>query len=196
MAYSDFTMPQVQERFGLSINDYADLFGEVAPVEPPAGLADLLARFVPLASTGNEKLRSELVVAPVLAEFKIRHKDRVSLFSGIDFVVDKEVGLAGRCDFLLARSPRQLVLEAPVCVVAEAKNDDLLSGVPQCLAGMVAAQRFNAAAGHSGPVFGAATTGELWRFLRLDGTVARVDATSYPIQDLPKLFGILSAIAL
>ena len=105
MAYSDFTMPQVQERFGLTINDYADLFGAVAPVEPPAGLADLLARFVPLASTGNEKLRSELVVAPVLAEFKLRHRDRVSLFSGIDFVVDKAVGLAGRCDFLLARSP-------------------------------------------------------------------------------------------
>jgi hypothetical protein len=61
---------------------------------------------------------------------------------------------------------------------------------------MVAAQRFNAAAGDPGPVYGLVTSGLLWRFLRLDGPVAAVDATEYPVQDLGKRFGILTAIAL
>jgi hypothetical protein len=40
------------------------------------------------------------------------------------------------------------------------------------------------------------TTGVLWRFLRLDGTTARVDGVEYPIQAPRRVFGILRAVAL
>ncbi len=36
----------------------------------------------------------------------------------------------------------------------------------------------------------------LWRFLKLEGTTARVDAEEYPIQAVRKIFGILTVIAL
>ena len=73
----------------------------------------------------------------------------------------------------------------------------MVAGIPQCLAEMVAARRFNECAGTPlGAVYGIVTTGILWRFLKLEGTTARVDAEEYPIQGARKIFGILTAIAL
>lgn len=197
MAYTDFTLSSLKKQFALTVSDTGDLFSATRPADAPVGLATLVARNLPLAfNINNEKAKSELVVAPLLAEFKFLHPDRVGLFSGTEFNVDKEAGLAGRCDFILTRSPSQLILEAPGCVVVEAKNDDLVAGLPQCLAEAVAAQRFNERDGLSGPVYGAVTNGLLWRFLRLDGSAVVIDPTEHSVRDLPKLFGILTAIAL
>ncbi len=198
MPYSDFTIAELKRRFQLTIGESADLFGGEAEADLPVGLAETLARYLPLAMNVNtEKARSELVISPVLVEFKLMHRDRISLFSGIDFNVDEAVGLKGRCDFILARSPEQLALDSPVCVLVEAKNEDIVAGIPQCLAEMVAAQRFNERAGTPlAAIYGAVTTGMIWRFLKLEGTSARVDAVEYPIQNPRKIFGILTAVAL
>jgi hypothetical protein len=198
MAYSDFTLTELKQRFRLSIHEEDNLFAEVAEAELPATLADLLARYLPLAVNVNtEKARSELMIAPVLVEFKLLHRDRVSLFSGIDFTVDEAAGLKGRCDYILSRNPEQLALTAPVCVLVEAKNENIVAGIPQGLAEMVAAQKFNAQQKlPEGPVYGVVTTGTLWRFLRLEGTTASVDVVEYPIQSARKIFGILTMIAL
>ncbi len=198
MAYSDFTLADLRHRFGLTVAEGGDLFADVGEVDLPPGLADTLARYLPLAlNLTTEKARSELLIAPLLVELKLRHADRLSLFSGIDFTVDAAAGLSGRCDFILARSPQQLALTAPACVLVEAKNENIVGGVPQCLAEMVAAQRFNAAEGAApAPVYGAVTTGMLWRFAILDGTRAMVDSVEYPIQSPRRVFGILTHIAL
>ena len=45
-------------------------------------------------------------------------------------------------------------------------------------------------------VYGVVTTGVLWRFLKLEGTKAAVDAVEYPIQSVRKIFGILTTVAL
>lgn len=198
MPYSDFTIPELKRRFGLVVDESADLFADVPAAELPPVLADALARYLPLAVNVNtEKARSELVIAPVLVEFKLLYRDRVGLFSGIEFNVDEAAGLKGRCDYILSRNPEQLVLSAPVCVLVEAKNENIVAGIPQCLAEMVAAQKFNAGEGErAGTIYGAVTTGVLWRFLRLDGNLARVDAVEYPIQGAPRIFGILTRITL
>lgn len=196
MAYSDFTLPLVKQRFGLAIDERTDLFAAVPDAAPPPGLADTLSRYLPLALNLNtEKARSELLIAPVLVEFKLLHRDRIAVFSGIEFNVDEAAGLKGRCDFILARNPEQLDLTAPLCVLVEAKNENIIGGIPQCLAEMVAAQRFNERSGIAqDAVFGIVTTGMQWRFLKLAGTNANVDVTEYPIQGLPKLIGILTHV--
>ncbi len=198
MAYSDFTIHEVRARLGLTIAGGGDLFAGLAEADLPRNLADTLSRYLPLALDLNtEKARSELLIAPLLIELKLGYADRLSLFSGIDFPVDAALGLTGRCDYILARSPQQLALTAPACVLVEAKAENIVAGIPQCLAEMAAAQRFNAAAGlPAGPIFGAVTTGLLWRFLRLDGTLARVDGVEYPIQSPRRVFAVLQAIAL
>ncbi len=198
MAYSDFTIAELKQRFQLAIEEADNLFAHVAEVDLPATLSDALARYLPLAlNLSTEKARSELVIAPVLVEFKLRHRDRVSLFSGVEFSVDEAAGLKGRCDYILARNPEQLALTAPVCVLVEAKNENIVAGIPQCLAEMIAARQFNEKAGAAlGAMYGAVTTGMLWRFLKLDGTTAHVDSVEYPIQSPRKIFGILTEIAL
>jgi hypothetical protein len=199
MAYSDFTIPELKQKFQLTIDETTNLFAHVPAVDLPMTLADILRRYLPLALNLNtEKARSELIIAPVLTEFKLLYRDQISLFSGIEFNIDEAAGLKGRCDYILARSPEQLVLTAPVCVLVEAKNENIIGGIPQCLAEMVAAQRFNLISGLplTQIVYGIVTTGSLWRFLRLEGIAANVDSTEYAIQSPDKIFGILQHIAL
>ncbi len=198
MAYSDFTIKQLTQRFGLTIRESANLFATIAEADLPPHLATSLERYVPLALNLNtEKAKSELVIAPILLELKLRYPDRLSLFSGLDFPVDPASGLTGRCDFLLARNPQQLDLVAPVCVLVEAKNENMIAGIPQAIAAMIAARRFNEAAGTPiDPIYGVVTTGLLWRFLKLEGNTASVDAVEYPIQTPRRIFGILTNIAL
>jgi hypothetical protein len=198
MAYSDFTLAELKSNFQLIIDEDTNLFVDTPEKDLPSVLVNMLTRYLPLAVNVNtEKARSELVIAPVLIEFKLLHHDKVSLFSGIEFTVDEAAGLKGRCDFILARGPEQLALTTPVCVLVEAKNENIVGGIPQCLAEMVAARRFNRQQKSSDmAVHGIVTTGIQWRFLKLDGTRASVDSVEYPIQSSRKIFGILTAIAL
>ena len=198
MAYSDFTIPELKKRFHLVVDEETNLFADIPEAELPVTLTDILRRYLPLARNLNtEKARSELIIAPVLTEFKLLYRDRISLFSGLEFNVDDATGLRGRCDYILSESPEQLVLTAPVCVLVEAKNENIVAGIPQCLAEMVAALQFNTANGLPPmPVYGAVTTGMQWRFLKLAGVQANVDNMEYTIQAPQKIFGILKYIAL
>ncbi len=198
MSYSDFTIPELKKRFGLSINEETNLFDNIAESEIPATLADILRRYLPLSLNLNtEKARSELLIAPVLTEFKLQYRDKVGMFSGIEFNVDDAAGLRGRCDYILSRSSEQLVLTAPVCVLVEAKNENIVAGIPQCLAEMVAALKFNELQGIPPfPVYGTVTTGILWRFLKMYEGVAYVDSVEYTIHMPMKIFAILTHIVL
>ena len=127
---------------------------QAAPVTLSALLQETLAESVPLAlEVSTEKARSEFIIAPMLAETRRQFAGQISLFSGIDFTVDAEAGLRGVCDFLFSLSPLQLYVQAPVLAVVEAKNENIKAGIGQCVAEMLAAQRFNAARAAMLPAF-------------------------------------------
>ncbi len=193
MAYNNFTLDILIQQFGLRIVTEANTFTEATPLVPSALLQETLTRFLPLAlKVSTEKSRSEFIIAPVLAEAWLQFAGQVSLFSGIDFTVDAEVGLAGVCDYLFSLSPLQLVVQAPVLAIVEAKNDNLKSGLAQCMAEMLAAQKFNARRGTETPMlYGVVTTGSAWKFLRLSGVDVIVDDTEYHIEQLETILGIL-----
>jgi len=193
MAYSDFTLKSACRDFGLTLDGSTDLHRDSPEVAPSAMLVAQLEENVPLATAiHTEKARSELIVMPILVEIRRNLNHQISLFSGLDFPVDPERGLSGVCDFLLARSPVQLFLEAPAMALVEAKNDNIKSGLGQCVAEMVASQIFNERE-QKGPstIQGAVTTGSLWRFLRLEGTTIRVDEPEYPVERVGKILGAL-----
>ena len=196
MAYSNFTLQTVRETFDLAEVDTANLFSDSEPIDPSELLTAVLARNIPLATAiGTEKARSEMIVADVLVELREQLKHRISLFSGIDFNVDDESGLTGVCDFLISLSPVQFDLEAPIIVLVEAKNDNLEIGLGQCVAEMVAAQRFNTEQGNDIPcVYGATTSGTEWRFLKLEGKKLDIDMSVYQIERCEKVLGILANI--
>ncbi len=196
MDYSNFTLDKVIETFELDIVDSEDLFAEVEPMALGPHLNTALERKVQLAEAINtEKARSELIVAEVLVELREQFDRRISLFSGIDFSVDAGDGLIGVCDFLVSLSPVQYLLQAPIIALVEAKRDDFLSGIGQCTAEMLAAQRFNAKKGNDIPtVYGVSTTGLAWKFMKLMERHLYIDVASYTIRECDKILGILASM--
>ena len=196
MAYSNFTLETVVTAFQLEIVESAELFSEIETVVPSAYLTTGLERKASLATAiGTEKARSELIVADVLVELREHCDRRISLFSGIDFSVDDDNGLTGVCDFLVSLSPVQYLLQAPVIALVEAKNADLKLGLGQCVAEMLAAQRFNAERGNDIPcVYGVSTTGTDWLFLKLEGKCLHIDIAIYTIERCDRILGILSSM--
>ena len=196
MAYSEFTLESVQKTFQLETVRSVGIFSEMEPVAPSAYLTTGLARKASLATAiGTEKARSEMIVADVLVELLEHFDRRISLFSGIDFNVDAEKGLTGVCDFLVSLSPEQFYLEAPVIILVEAKNLDLKLGLGQCVAEMVASQRFNAEKGNDiRCIYGASTTGIEWQFLKLEEKHLHIDMTSYTLERCDRLLGILASM--
>ena len=90
MSYSDFTIETLKEQFEIEMIEDCNLFSQTLIKKVPKLLTELLERYVPLAITiSTEKARSEWIIAPILAEFKLQFKDQTSLFSGIEFNIDK-----------------------------------------------------------------------------------------------------------
>ena len=197
MAYSDFTLDQIIAQFTLKVTEDSTYFAAFPAVPISSRLRETLEENVPVAvEISTEKARSELIIMPVLMEVRRQFDRRISVFSGIEFNVDFAQGLRGVCDFLLSLSPLQLTVQAPVVAIVEAKNDNIKSGIGQCVAEMIAAQRFNEARGAAAKaaVYGVVTTGSLWKFLRLTDNSVGVDVVERPIQEVEKIVGILTGV--
>ncbi|MGA1285583.1 MAG: hypothetical protein ACO34J_16210, partial [Prochlorothrix sp.] len=184
MAYSQFkTIASVKAAFQLTVLE-GDRFLPVLPdVSLSPWLQELLHDSLPLVATsGSEKARSEGIIYPLLLEVRRQLDRQVSLFSGEEFSVDEAAGLTGICDFLLTRSKTVLEIEAPAVVLVEAKKTDLKTGLGQCIAEMVAAQRFNAAQGQAiEPIYGVVSNGIQWQVLGLQGSTVTIDLTVYAL---------------
>ena len=134
-----------------------------------------------------------MIITPILLEVRRRANYPISLFSGIDFNVDVEKGLNGYCDFIISRSKEQLTINVPVVVIIEAKNENIKGGLGQCAAAMLAAQLFNQQEGNEiRKIYGAVTTGDIWKFLKLDENDIFIDLSNYYIKEIDKILGILS----
>lgn len=88
-------------------------------------------------------------------------------------------------------SSEQFYLEAPVIAVVEAKNENIKSRLGQCVAEMIAAQIFNQQRHNSvKAIAGAVTTGQIYRFIKLEDKIVTIDATDYYINDVATILGI------
>jgi hypothetical protein len=195
MSYSDFTLAKVKKYFNLTTVENLDIYSNVAELECSPLLREILRYNLPLALGSNsEKARSEMIIAPILVDLRRQLQERVNLFSGIEFDVDKDKGLNGFCDFIISESPEQLFINAPVITLVEAKREDIMAGLGQCVAEMVAAQIFNEREGNDIPVvYGAVTSGTNWKFLRLEEQVIEIDLIEYYLSDVNKILGILAS---
>jgi hypothetical protein len=195
MAFQNFAFPQVVQDLGLTLAD-GDLFADVPPtVVRPEFVAQVIEGANLASAINTEKARSEFVIAPVLLELRRLHLGRLGLFSGIELNADPARGLNGVCDFVIAKSPRQHVVSTPLITIVEAKNDNLRSGLGQCIAAMVAAQLLNeAAATPLAAVYGAVTTGTAWKFLKLHAADLILGLAEYHIEGVAKILGIFGHI--
>jgi len=191
MPYSQFTIDRVKQDFHLNTVEGVRFFPDsMEPVTPSSRLQGILEDLPWAIAVDTEKARSEAIINPVLLEVRRIFNQQISVFSGEEFNVDASIGLNGVCDFLLCRSPEQLTVEAPAIVIVEAKKSDIKSGLGQCIAEMVAAQRFNEAKGKPlTAVYGTVSSGTQWRFLKLEQETVTIDLIDY---SLPPIEPILS----
>jgi hypothetical protein len=196
MPYSDFTVKKVQEIFQVRLHETSGLFAHLAPKDASGHLRETLSDNVPLAASINtEKARSELIIAPILVEIRKQHRNMISLFSGVELTVDRARDLNGFCDFIISGSPEQLYLRSPLVVLVEAKNENIMSGLGQCMAEMIAAKMFNEKeSGTAGKNYGVVTSGNIWKFLKFESQDMYIDLDDYGIKELASILGILSAM--
>jgi hypothetical protein len=193
MPYSNFTSKDLKERFGVIQEIKPDIFTNLPPRQVSDWLKTSLQKHTRMAlNQGLEKARSEFIIAPILAELYDQAQNELSLFSGWELNVDIDLGLVGRCDFLISRSNNQSYLESPIVVAVEAKQDDFRQGINQCIAEMVAARIFNEREGNNiRKIFGCVTTGDVWRFLVLDGNLATIEEKVFELTEVEQIVGIL-----
>ena len=193
MPYSDFDLRRVKQELGIHLTEQQGLFHLISETEITPLLVEILAENVPLARAINtEKARSELIITNILVELRKKLHHRISLFSGVEFNVDKTKGLTGFCDFIISASGEQLLLNSPVIAIVEAKNENIIGGLGQCIAEMVAAALFNRT--ENNPIetlYGVVTTGTTWKFLKLTGLEVIIDLDDYSIDNPRKILGIL-----
>ena len=135
-----------------------------------------------------------MIVTPILIELRKLLNRRISLFSGVEFNVDKDKGLNGICDYIISLSEEQLYVSSPVISVVEAKNDNIKSGLAQCAAAMIASRIFNEQKGNLiNTTYGIVTTGSIWKFLKLNDALY-IDVREYYIDQLGKIMGIILQI--
>jgi hypothetical protein len=194
MPYSQFDIESIRVNFNITLIEKNSKFADVPEISYSDYLVETLRFNTPIAlAINSEKSRSEMIIAPILLELKRLYPEKVSLFSGKDFTVDIEKGLNGFCDFLISRSPEQLIITSPVIAVVEAKNENIEAGLGQCMAEMIASQIFNQQKGRQvSKILGAVTTGSSWKFMQLQETTIEVDLNEYFLNQVGKILGILS----
>ena len=192
-SYSKFTYDDL-DTLKIQVVKKTLIFEGLKEIEPSEILKVLLQRNLrmPLAS---KKAKCEFIITPILSDITGRNIDKITYFSGYNFNVAKELGLKGRCDYLLTYVPNSPHIEAPVLAVVEAKNDNLDEGIAQCIAQMFALRMFNDRKGKPTPiVYGAVTFGLEWQFLRLEDQLVHLDTNIFYIKELPLILGVLQWI--
>lgn len=193
MAYSNFNLAQIKELFNLTIIENQNLFQDLPEISCVDPLLSLLKEYIPLATAiSTEKARSEFLIAPILAEVKRLSNYQISLFSGTEFNVEPSQGLQGFCDFIICAGTEQYFITAPILAVVEAKNENIIAGLGQCVAEMIAVRLFNERNNQPiAKVYGVVTTGTNWRFLLLENQKLMIDTQEYYIKEINKILGIL-----
>jgi hypothetical protein len=194
MPYSKVTLKNIKQDFGIKVIENQKFFSkDINKLTISDYLQTNLEEFAPLAlSINTEKSRSEWIIAPILGELRrIFHKN-ISLFSGTTFNVDQEQGLEGQCDYLISLNSEQFYITAPVIAIVEAKKENIVSGLGQCIATMYAANIFNKQENNTiDIIYGIVTTGTTWKFLKLENNKAYIDIDEYYLTEIEMLLGIL-----
>ena len=174
--------------FGISITG-----GNFLPPVPNKEVPAWLVHFIKtgrasLATLRTEKALSEALIAPVLMAVQETHRDKITVYSGEPMATSE---LSGICDFLITKDPNAFDPQGGYLVLVEAKKQDLLSGIPQCVAEMYAAQTLN---GNDDTVYGCVSTGLEWIFLKLEGKTAITHPNVFSIADVDIILGVFGWI--
>lgn len=196
MAYSKYKNIQlVVQKFGTKAIP-SDLFkGLIVEIQPSDWLLTTL-NYMSSHGFDTEKERSERLISPILTEFLVKNQNQITLYSGHELNVKRAEDLNGECDYLLTLGNKVPdYVDKPIFSIVEAKRQDFELGTGQCAAQMLGAKLYNDADGVSTSfIYGAATDGVKWRFLKFENNTFFIDSKYYVTENLPELLGVLQYI--
>jgi hypothetical protein len=189
MAYSDFTLEDLEEKHGLQTN-IRPFFPSIVPIAP----SDLLLQQLALAEKfplRNEKMKSEYLIVPVLSFVKVTNENFAQLFSGENLSADRKLKLNGEVDFIWVGKPNALELQKPIISLCEAKKGAIEDSLAQCAAQMYGARVFNQKKKNNiFDIYGCVSSGTDWQFMKLEGQTIWKDTKTYTLSNLPELLGV------
>lgn len=191
MAYSDYTLSELQEKYGMSNHVELIFAPNSAKVAPSEWLLQALAiaQELPVRS---EKAKSELIVMPILIELRNRNEKYITIYSGDSLNIDDK--LKGECDFILAKDTGSFEMNTPILQIVEAKKNDVEIGIPQCAAQMIGAKKYNERKNIPiNTIYGCVTTGDDWLFMKLTDKIV-IDTRKYYLGNLSELLGVFQQI--
>lgn len=195
MAYRNFTFSKLEQDFGIK-QARKSLFDIqfIPPVLPSDWLLTTMkrAKSMPLRS---EKARSENLISPIIGEIRQLNLDTIEVFSGENLNADAKAKLNGEVDFIFVHYPQSAEIREPIFNVTEAKRGAVEDGWAQCAAQMYGARVFNKNRNNAVlDIYGAVSNGYDWQFLSLESDKIFIDDTTYTIDNLPQLLGLLQWI--
>ncbi len=182
MSYNKFKIKDLETKLSLKVVQKAWL-PDTFPIFAEDHLLAQTLVYTETEALFSEKARSEFIIAPVLQAFRRSNMEHFSIFSGYEFNIDKSIELNGFCDFILSAVPYSLTIEAPTFLVVEAKKmEPDVNDLAQCGAEMYAARIFNEREGKpQSAIYGCATSGFSWAFLKLEGQILSIDPNYVPL---------------
>ena len=154
---------------------------------PSATLEENLRRlaFFDLRTSEQSKI---LLIDTLFGEIVPLHGN-LKIWKAAALNTDKLTGVA---DYIIA--PNREYMSTPLLCVAEAKRDDFVQGLAQCLAEMAACRWNNAQKGHDVDVYGIVSNGQGWQFYKLTQADEVYETEQYGLKTLPELLGALNYI--
>ncbi|MCU0340142.1 MAG: hypothetical protein MUE30_09660 [Spirosomaceae bacterium] len=193
MAYSDFTLGILEEKFGITTHRKS-LFEMIEPIKMGTLVQEALDELKTL-QVRSEKAKSEWIVVPILRELRKRNNQYFTIYSGEALNVDKDTGLQGECDFILAKDIQSLDINYPIVQIVEAKKHDVEIGIPQCIAQLVGAKIYNEKKKTPlSKIYGCVTTGDDWLFMFLQENAVFVDTKRYYLAEVETILGVFQTI--
>ncbi len=193
MSYTDYTLDHLETQFKIK-NTVQVLFDGITPISISPSLKSFLEDIEDLPIK-SEKARSELIVMPILLDLRKQNNKLFTIYSGERLNVKPEAGLVEECDFILAKNTTSFTVNTPIITLVEAKKNDIELGIAQCAAQMYGAFLLNQQKGNDIPhIYGCVTTGEVWKFMKLEEFLLTIDQKVYFINDLNTILGIFQHI--
>jgi hypothetical protein len=192
MAFTDFkSADQVQKAYQVRYVE-KDFITFTPRALPPYFVQEFEFDRVNFDVFSSEASRCEAVIYPILREACKSFIQEYSLWSHKSIMVDAT--LTGTPDYIVAKRSQlgKNVLDFPLVLVAEAKQNDFVRGWGQCLAEMVAAQRLNGNPALA--VYGIVTDGEIWQFGQLVDAVFTKNLSRVTIDRLEDVYGAVFGV--
>ena len=145
----------------------------------------------------TQKAVSSSIIDSILTEITVLNSDKITLFSGEKLNADRQKGLNGEVDFLIAHRKEALELYKPIISITEAKLDRAIEkSIAQAGTQMLGVRIFNQNYKVDiSTIHGVVTNGRYWIFLKLQDNILYVDKQKdYSINDLSEILGILQLI--